>query len=164
VNLFLLQEQVQYFQNNNPIAGTVFLAIIGVTILGFIIVSIVKNGLGMGKGVSKGKKTPRHFSIFSFYRISKMFGLNSIQSKTLEQVLRNSSVVDLQRAVNDPVNLDKHFKLTYKLIEKNSVSDEEMQSKMAVLFSTRNIIEIYHNTSSGSSVPPQLSQGMDAVL
>jgi len=165
VNLFLLQEQVSYLRsNNNPVVVIVFGIALGTIILIVFIGNIVRNGIGVGKGVAKGSSSPRRFSVFSLYKISKTYGLNREQSKVLEYVLKSNGVVDAERTVANPSVLDRHFKQTYKQIEKNSASSEDAQEKTAMLFSTRNTIEMYHNTSPGPASAQILSTGMEAVL
>jgi len=163
VILFLLQGQVSYLRsNNNPVVVIALGVVIGAIILFVLINSIVKNGLGMGKGMTKGSGSPRRFSAFTLHRISRTHGLNRDQAKVLEYVLKSNGVIDADRTVANPALLDRQFKQTYRQIEKNSASPEDAQQKMSMLFSTRNAIEMYHNTSPGPA--QQLSTGMEAVL
>jgi len=165
VILFLLQSQTQYFKEDNPVAGIAFLAVLGVLILIVFVGNIVRNGMGMGKGMTKGSgSNTRRFSIFTLYKINKTYGLNRDQSKVLEYVLKSNGVVDAERSVSNPPLLDKHFKQTYKQIEKNSATEDDAQEKMTMLFSTRNTIEMHHNTSPGQNPPQHLSSGMEVVL
>jgi len=165
VNLFLLQEQVSYLRSNNNPAVVISLGVVlGAVILFVLINSIVRNGLGMGKGLSRGSGSARRFSVFTLYRISRTHGLNRDQSKVLEYVLKSNGVIDADRTVANPALLDRHFKQTYRQIEKNSASPEDAQQKMSMLFSTRNAIEMYHNTSPGQASDQHLTTGMEAVL
>jgi len=163
VNLFLLQGSNSYLRsNNNPAVVIPLLAVLGALVLFVLISSIVRNGMGMGKGMTKGSGGTRRFSIFTLSRISRIHGLNRDQAKVLEFVLKSNGVIDAERTVANPALLDKQFKQTYRQIEKNSPSPEDAQQKMSMLFSTRNAIEMYHNTSPGPA--QQLSTGMEAVL
>jgi len=165
MNLFLLQEQVAYLRsNNNPVVVIALGVVLGAVILFVLVSNIIRSGLGVGKGMTKGSGSPRRFSVFSLHRISRTHGLNRDQSKVLEYVLKSNSVIDAERTVANPSLLDKHFKQTYRQIEKNSPSAEDAQQKMSMLFSTRNAIEMYHNTSPGPASAQQLSNGMEAVL
>jgi hypothetical protein len=163
VNWFLLQT---YFKEDDPVAGTILLVALAVIIAGVFISTLIRNGLGVGKKASKraGASSPRRFSIFTLYRIRRTYGLNHDQGRVLEHVLKTTGVVDAERTVANPSLLDKHFKQIYNQIEKNSVSDADAQQRLTLLFSTRNAIEIYHNTSPGSTSEQILSSGMEVVF
>jgi len=164
VNLFLLQNQAQSFREDNSVAGIAFLAVAGVIILVVFITTKIRNSRGMGKGMTKGNSLPRRFSIFSLYKINKIYGLNGDQSAILEYILKNNSVIDAEKTVANPQLLDKYFKQTYKQIEKSGASGDDIGQKMTLLFSTRNTIEMHHNTSPGQPPPQLLSTGTEAVL
>jgi len=163
MSLFLLQT---YFKKDDPVQATVLLIGLGVIIVGVFISSLLRNGLGIGKKPSKGgaSNPTRRFSLFTLYKIRKTYGLNRDQGRVLEYVLKSNGVVEAERTVANPSVLDKHFKQTYKQIEKSSASEADAQQRIALLFSTRNAIEIYHNTSPGSASDQILSSGMELVL
>jgi len=163
VSWFLLQS---YFKEDDPVAGTILLVSLVVIIAGVFISTLIRNGLGIGKKPSKGVSSnpTRRFSIFSMYRIRKTYGLNRDQGRVLEYVLKNSGVVEAERTVANPSLLDKYFKQIYMQIEKSSASEAEAQQRLTLLFSTRNAIELYHNTSPGSASEQTLSAGMDVTF
>jgi hypothetical protein len=69
-------------------------------------------------------------------------GLNREQVNMLDYVMKSGSVNDPERFLNSPDLIDRHFKRTYRLIERTSGRDEDQLNKrLSVLFSTRNIIE-----------------------
>ncbi|MDR2701534.1 MAG: PilZ domain-containing protein [Spirochaetaceae bacterium] len=162
---FLLQTPT-YFKEDDPVAGTILLVSLVAIIAVALISSLLRHGLGVGKKPSKGaaSSSTRRFSIFTLYRIRKTYSLSRDQGRVLEYVLKNNGVVDAEKAVANPPLLDKHFKQTYKQIEKSPVSDADAQQRVALLFSTRNAIELYHNTSPGAASDQILSAGMDMVL
>ena len=162
--MFLLQQQqVSYFKEDDPFAGTIILVGIGTILLIVLVTNILKNGLGIGKGPRKGA-SPRRFSIFAMHRVAKTYRLNHDQSKALEFVLKNNGVTDPETTVANPNVLDKHFKRAFKQIENNAQSEEDAQQKMSLLFSVRNAIDIKHNTSAGQASTQRISTGMSAVL
>jgi len=163
VNLFLLQG---YFKEDNPVQATILLVGLGVVIVVVFVSTLLRAGLGIGKKPSKGAASSpaRRFSVFTLYKIRRRYGLNRDQGRVLEYVLKNNGVVEAERTVATPSQLDKCFKQTYKQIEKSPISEVDTQQRIALLFSTRNAIEIYHNTSPGSASEQNLSSGMEIVL
>jgi hypothetical protein len=166
VILFLLQNQASYFKEDDPMAGWGFLIAIGV----IVIIGLIRKALGknqvMTKGPSKSSSVTytRKFSIFSMMKIRSMYGLSHEQGKVLDFVFKSNGVTDPERTVSNPGLLDKCFKQTFRQLDKSSGSDEGAQEKIAMLFSTRNAIEIYHNTSPMSASANILSSGMESVL
>jgi hypothetical protein len=125
--------------------------------------NIIKHGLNAGGGGGKSGSGSRRFSVFALHRAGKSYGLDREQIKVLEYVFKTNDVIDPERVINNSAVLDKHFKRTYKQIEKSANTDEEAQQRMAMLFSVRNTIEIAQNTSSQNS-GQRLSANMEAVL
>jgi c-di-GMP-binding flagellar brake protein YcgR len=166
VILFLLQNQASYFKEDDPMAGYFILGLIGV----IVIISLIKKLLGknqvMTKGQSKSSSVTytRKFSIFSMMKIRNIYGLTSEQGKVLDFVFKSNGVTDPERTVANPSVLDKCFKQTYRYLEKISGSDESGNEKIAMLFSTRNAIDVFHNTSPASASAQTLSSGMEVVL
>ena len=161
--MFLLQQQVSYFKEDDPIAGTIILIGLGAVLLIILVSNLLKNGLGIGKGTKKNTSA-RRFSVFAMRRVAKTYNLNHDQAKALEYVLKSNGVIDPETTVANPTVLDKHFKRAFKQIENSIGSEEEAQQKMALLFSVRNLIDIKHNTSAGSPAGQRISSGMAAVL
>jgi hypothetical protein len=91
-------------------------------------------------------------------------GFNREQVKMLDYVLRSGGVNDPERILNDPALLDKHFKRTYKLIERTSSSDEELNDRLSVLFSARNLIESHFQNNVTTTSTRQIPEKTPAVL
>ncbi|MDR2766775.1 MAG: PilZ domain-containing protein [Treponema sp.] len=163
-NLFLLQESVQYFKEDDPLAGTLILVSIGVILLIVLVTNLVKNGVNPGKRGSRGGGGARHFSAFALHRAARTYGLRKEQIKVLEYVLRSSGINDPEHILATPSSLDKVFKRAYKQIEKSANTDEEAQQRMGMLFSVRNTIEMYHNTTPAAPSTQHISSNMAAVL
>jgi hypothetical protein len=121
-------------------------------------------------GVADAERTVANPQLLDKYfkqiykQIEKTYGLSRDQGRVLEYVLKSNGVTDAERTVANPQLLDKYFKQIYKQIEKNYGSDADAQQRIALLFSTRNAIETYHNTSPGSASEQHLSSGMEVVL
>jgi c-di-GMP-binding flagellar brake protein YcgR len=96
-----------------------------------------KGSSGAGAGSAKGGI----FSVFALHRIARNLGLDHEQTKMLDYVFKTDQVIDPQRSINTPSLLDRHFRRAYRVIEQTHGHENETQHKLAVLFSTRNIIE-----------------------
>ena len=133
--------------------------IIGLVVIAAIIAGIVFLNSKNKKGsFTKGPKTKGSpvaastgfsgiFSGITLHRITKNIGLSSEQTKMLDYVFKNDQVTDFEKSLSSPALLDRHFKRAYRLIDQGSGSEEDKQRKLAVLFSTRNILE---NSAFGS--------------
>ena len=92
---------------------------------------------------------PREFSAYTLHRLTSNMELDREQVKMLDYVLRSGGIRDPEQFLNSPELIDRHFKRTYRLIEQNSSSEEDLHERLAVLFAARNAIE-----SNPSSVLP----------
>jgi len=152
-----------FFWDEDPRQALIVLIGIGVLAGIVILANIVRHGLG-GSGVprSRAQVTPRKFNAFTLHRIASAYGLNREQTKILEYVFRNGAVADPERVMENMMLMDRHFKRAYRAIEKNSITDEEAQERLAKLFSLRNVIEVAAGAHESS--PPRLSENVPAVL
>jgi c-di-GMP-binding flagellar brake protein YcgR len=81
----------------------------------------------------------------------------------LEFVFRSDSVTDPVRSMNSSTLLDRHFKRAYKIIERTANTEEEVQEKFALLFSTRNAMEAAQGTP-GITSTRQIADNTPAVI
>ena len=130
----------------NPNTLIYFFIGLGILVLVLIIVNNVKSKnkptAGGGKrasGSSSGGSG--FFSGLTLHRLTSDMGLDREQVKMLDYVMKSGGITDPERFLNNPGLLDKHFKRTYKLIERTSGSEEELHDRLSTLFSTRNIID-----------------------
>jgi hypothetical protein len=162
---FLLQS---YFKADNPMDGMILLFVIGAIIVVSLVLYFIRRGIGRpiagtGTGKNKGSGvTPRKFNAFTLNRIASSYGLDKDQKKLLEYVFRNDAVTDPERVMKTPALLDRHFKRTFRIIEKNSSTDEDAQERLVKLFSLRNVIESSNGGNDASSV--RLSENTPAIL
>jgi hypothetical protein len=146
LNMFLLQNvNLGDFRLQQKTPGYVlfFLAGIGAVVVLLLLLNYLKNSNKV-ESLSKtsvGEAGQRRFSIFTFRRIVTNLGLDKEQTNMLEFVLKCDNVTDLVRSFESPILLDKHFKKAFRLIERTSISQDEMTNRLSVLFATRNIIE-----------------------
>jgi c-di-GMP-binding flagellar brake protein YcgR len=163
--MYLLQN-VQYFKEDDPRAATILFIALGIFIFIVVTVNLVRKRVGgsMGSGQSRSAVAPRKFSAFALYRLAGSYGLNREQVKVLEYVLRNDEVTDPARVLSNPDLLDRHFKRTYERIEQSSTSEEDMQRKLALLFSVRNTIESADSFKGTITSTTQVSENMSAVI
>jgi c-di-GMP-binding flagellar brake protein YcgR len=163
--LYLLQNDISYFKEDDPIAGMILLVGIGGIILVVFVMNLLKNGLSFGaKQGSAGASSQRRFSAIALHRAIKPYGLNHDQIKVLEYVFKSGGVTDPAHTLGLPAVLDKHFKRAYRQIEKSANTEEEAQQRLAVLFSVRNTIDMVQNTSAQAPTTQQLSVNQAAVL
>jgi len=130
-----------------------FLAGIGLVIIILLFLNYLKNSNKVESlnKTSVDESGQRKFSIFTFRRIVANLGLDKDQTNMLEFVLKCDNVTDLVRSFESPILLDKHFKKAFRLIERTSISQDEMTNRLSVLFATRNIIENKANTVTTTS-------------
>jgi len=119
------------------------LIIFGIIVVAVIVVLIIVNA---SKGSSGGRTGSggggsKLFAGFAFSRLAKNIGLDSDQAKMLSFVFKADDVIEPERSINTPALLDRHFRKAYRLIEQSQSSDDEIQNKLYVLFSTRNMLE-----------------------
>jgi len=142
----------QYFSKgggtSSPVATIIFVIVFALAI-GVIVLINNRNNSGSKGTSTKGKSTggggggigPKLFSGFAFNRLARNIGLDNEQIKMLNFVFRSDDVVDPEKSINTPALLDRHFRKAYRIIEQSSGSEQETQSRLFVLFSTRNILE-----------------------
>ncbi|MDR1858292.1 MAG: PilZ domain-containing protein [Treponema sp.] len=154
------------FKKSAPNPNAIYFVIgIGVLVVVLIIVNLVKGSSKMPtiKGTNTASGSPRQFSMLTLYRLTSGLGLDRDQSKMLEFVLRSDSVTDPARSLNSSSLLDRHFKRAYRLIERTSISEDELNHRLATLFSTRNVIETSLSMSDTTSTR-QIPENAAAVL
>jgi len=117
---------------------TLIVIIIFAVILGVILIVNASRGKGSGSGkASHGGLLAR----LSFHRMAREIGLDGDQIKMLDFVFKTDQVMEPEKSVENPALLDRHFRRAYRVIEQTSKTDEEAQYRLAVLFSTRNMLE-----------------------
>jgi hypothetical protein len=147
-------------------SGAEYFAIgIGVVVIVLIVLNVFKDKLQPkvgGKHVATSG--PRRFTGFTLHRLTSDMGFDREQVKMLDYVLRSGSVTDPERVLNNSALLDKHFKRAYRLIEKTSSSEEELNDRVSVLFSARNLIDAHIQNSTTTSSTRQIPEKTPAVL
>lgn len=139
LNLFVLQIEASDFWVD-PTLGTrevIIFIIIAAIIAGIAVLNMFKKKPPGSRIVPKINL----FSGFALYKLIKNLDLNYEQRKMLRFVFKTDGVSDPEKSLNTPALLDRHFKRAYRFFEKTSHSDAERQRKLAVLFSTRNVLE-----------------------
>jgi len=163
-NLLLLQGY--YFKNNTSTKDLVtFLIIVGAVIVFssfiYFVNRRIKGSSGTGKNTGSGG-TPRKFNAFTLRKIAASYSLDKEQTELLDYVFRTNSVTDPERVMKNSDLIDKYFKRAFKNIEKNSITDEDAQERLARLFSLRNLIESSSSNDDASNV--RLSENTPAIL
>ena len=140
---------------------------IGIVIVLLLIVNILRtrfqiSGLSGSQG-SSNTNSPRRFSNLALHRMTNNMGMDRVQTKMLEFVLKNDAVTDPERSLNSPTLLDRHFKRAFRTIERTAISEDELNDRLAVLFAVRNIIEVSMNTTTTTSTR-RIPENSAAVL
>jgi hypothetical protein len=141
---FPLQIQTKDLWKNSVTSKEIisFIVFAAVIIIAVILINIFRKG-GRGKSGSKGSAFPG----FALRRLTRNIDLNHEQKKMLNFVFKNDDVADPEKSLSTPSLLDRHFKWAYRLIKQSSSNEKEVQQRLSVLFSTRNILE---NSSIGT--------------
>jgi len=148
--LFPLQGNI-YWKDSSLSSSNELLALI-IIVAAIVVVIVIVNaakkrtpgsGSGSGKGALSGL-----FSGFALHRMASNIGLDHDQIKMLDFVFKTDDVIDPERSINTPALLDRHFRRAYRVIEQNSGSEAEVQDRLSLLFSTRNMLE----SSSGGGI------------
>jgi hypothetical protein len=142
-----------------------FLVGIGIIVVLLLLLNYLKNSnkIEALNKTAVGDHGQRKFSILTFRRIASNLGLDKEQTNMLEFVLKCDNVTDLTRSFESPILLDKHFKKAFRIIERTSISHDEMNNRLSVLFDTRNIIENKANSVSTTSTR-EIPENTAAVL
>ncbi|MCL2806398.1 MAG: PilZ domain-containing protein [Treponema sp.] len=168
INLFPLQISASDFAMDSSVspAQVVIFMVVFAVIIGIpIVINAFKKGGPSGtknkSGGGGGGGLSSIFSGFALQRLAKNIGLNHLQTKMLEYVFKTDGVTEPEKSIGNPVLLDRHFRRAYRIIDQSTgSSEEEIQKKLGILFSTRNMLE---NSPIGSiSSTRQLKD--DAVL
>jgi hypothetical protein len=140
LTFFPLQVQAKDLWKNSGVSSkeiTFLIIIIAVIIIAIILIKIFVKSTPSGKSGSKGMVFPG----FALRRLTKDIGFNYEQQKMLNLVFKTDDVTDPEKSLTTPALLDRHFKRTYRAIELSSTNEKEVQQKLSILFSTRNILE-----------------------
>jgi c-di-GMP-binding flagellar brake protein YcgR len=151
LTLFLLQVSAKDFNfgskpKTSPKDLLAVFVIIAIIVIALIIVNSRKGPQGKSSGGSSGGKSSGgggsgFLSVFTFHRIAKNLGLDNEQTKMLDYVFKTDQVTEPERSIKNPELLDRHFRRAYRILDQTQGNESENQHKIAVLFSTRNIIE-----------------------
>ncbi|GHU98659.1 hypothetical protein FACS189483_06960 [Spirochaetia bacterium] len=137
LSVFLLQEGMSYFKEDDPVGAAIFFGIVGVVGLGALGIHFIRRK----KGPKKAPEPRRNYSWFTLRQIAGNYRLNMNQCKLLDSVFRNESVTNPQEVMIDIPLLDRHFKQAYIRIEQGETPEEETQQKLSLLFAIRNAVE-----------------------
>jgi hypothetical protein len=154
------------FKKSTSNASATYFAIgLGIVVIALILLNVFKDKFQPkvgGKHIATNG--PRRFTGFTLHRLTNDMGFNREQVKMLDYVLRSGNVNDPERILSNPALVDQHFKRTYKLIERTSSSDEELNERLSVLFSARNLIDAHFQGNATTTSSRKIPEKTPAVL
>jgi c-di-GMP-binding flagellar brake protein YcgR len=145
--LFLLRTDAasEYFKKGASTGGNsalIFLIVIAAVVVIVIVVNLAgKRAPASTPKAAAGSSGKKLFNVFAFRRTVKNLGLNHDQIKMLDFVFKTDDVTDPEKSLNTPSLLDHHFKRAYRVIGQQQSTEAEIQNKLAMMFSTRNMLE-----------------------
>ncbi|MCL2410388.1 MAG: flagellar brake protein [Treponema sp.] len=142
----------------------IFFLVIAIIIITLVVINNASKNMSTVKSKSSGGGgglgASGLFSFFKLRKIAKNIGLDNAQTKMLDFVFKSDNVTEPERSLANSTLLDRHFRRAFRILEHSYGSGADIQKKLAVLFSTRNILE---NSPMGTvSSTRQLRE--DAVL
>jgi len=157
----------------SPAATIGILGILVAVIIVVIIINATRKNSGGGGTTSKGSGGngggsvssgggSKLFAGLTFNRLAKNLDLDSEQSRMLSFIFKTDDVIEPEKSISNPALLDRHFRKAYRIIEQGTGGDNEIQNKLAVLFSTRNMLE--NSMIGGLSSTRQLKEELTLIL
>jgi len=140
--LFPLQAAVSDFwaERRGDTANALYLGVgLVIVVVAIIFLNLFLKKRDGNKPETSGSKR-KFLSALAFHKLTKSIGLNHEQTKMLDFVFKNDDVVDPVKSISTPALLDHHFRYAYRVIEQKT-NPAYLQHELAVLFSTRNILE-----------------------
>jgi hypothetical protein len=145
VSFYLLQ--LPQFYKETGSSDMVFFGVgLGIVIVALSIANLVKAKskspvFAGAEAVSAASKPQRKYRRSSLRQIANDVGLDKAQKKMLDFVMRNDNASDPEYSLRTPELLDRHFRRAYRAIQRSAKSEDDVQEKLSVLYSTRNILE-----------------------
>lgn len=168
LSMYLLQFNVSDFQMKNNSMGSastqLFAMGVGIVVILLVILNVFKSKFQSKSGGKHLAATgPRQFSAFSLHRITSELGLNRDQVKMLDYVMKSGGINDPERFLKNANVIDRCFKRAYRIIERTSENTDILNERLAILFSTRNIIDS-NSKGAVTTSSKQIPEKVPAVL
>jgi hypothetical protein len=165
VSFYLLQLP-QFYKETGTSDIVIFGVGLGVVIAAFTIVNLIKaksKSPVFTTGTITVSKPQRRYRKSSIREVARDIGLDSAQKKMLDFVMRNDNVSDPEYSLRTPELLDRHFRRAYRTIQRSDKPEEDIQEKLSVLYSTRNILEAVTEGNNITSTR-QIADKTDAIF
>ncbi|MDR0451255.1 MAG: PilZ domain-containing protein [Treponema sp.] len=165
VSFYLLQ--LPQFYKETGTRDIVFFGVgLGAVIVIFTVMNLVKNKSKspvFSKGTVAVSKPHRRYSRSSIREVARNIGLDNAQKKMLDFVMRNDNVSDPDYSLRTPELLDRHFRRAYRAIQRSAKQEDDIQEKLSVFYSVRNILETVTEGNNITSTR-QIADKTDAIL
>ncbi|MDR0495403.1 MAG: PilZ domain-containing protein [Treponema sp.] len=153
--------QIQSGKMNST--AQIFAIGVGIVVILLVILNVYKSKFQSKAGGKHSLASePRQFSTFTLHRITSELGLDREQINMLDYVMKSGGVTDPGRFLSSPGAIDKCFRHAHRIIEHASANDEEMNERLSVLFSTRNIIDANAKGGNAASSESGVMGAVDA--
>jgi c-di-GMP-binding flagellar brake protein YcgR len=158
MNGILGLQYIPWGWNGKHPVGNIIAVIIVVLAVGIIIFFNRMRNKGKFNNPSLGGSElgAHKYGAFTLYRLARSAGLDRDQTKMLDFVFKTDEVIDPSESLQNPELLDRHFKRAYQTITEGAAGREtaeaepaaaksstatDVQERLTVLFSTRNMLE-----------------------
>jgi c-di-GMP-binding flagellar brake protein YcgR len=146
-------------QERSPFETIILVSVIVAIAVLLVVLNARKKHSGTGSGSSQG---PGFLARLALHRTARSLGLDREQVKMLDFIFKTDQVIDHEKSLHTQALLDRHFRRAYRLIDQVAESEQEKQSRLAVLFATRNKLE--NTVSGGITSTRQLKDDASVVL
>jgi hypothetical protein len=152
----------RFYKETNPMDAVYFIVGLAVIITILVVVNRSKKRLGITDSSLSAPRPGRTGP--SIRKFSRTIGLDSAQSKMLSFILKSSEATDPEQMVQSPALMDQYFRQAYNIIDRSTIAKEEIQQKISLLFSTRNILESTTSGGAGVNSTRVIPENTPAVL
>jgi c-di-GMP-binding flagellar brake protein YcgR len=149
-------------EDTTPLEAIIFFTVLAAIVAFFIFLGRNREKILVATEAAAASSGGSGFGLssrFKLRRLAKNAGLSREQKKMLAYAFKIDHVTDPEKSINTPTLLDRHFKQAYREIEQSDNSTQEIQNRLSVLFSTRNLLE-----NAGGNLTSTVQLKDDAVL
>jgi hypothetical protein len=161
--VYLLQSLNQFQTESNPVHGIIFIA-------GLAVIAAIITYLNVSKRIANSNlyktgaiKKKGGAGAASFGAGARKYALERGEKSFLSKSFQQAGV-SAKDAFNSMASIDASFQRVYKILKRESESEEELQNNLLKLFAVRNKIEYYEKAySSGDKTPRRYKRSKASI-